>query len=243
MNYVANWTANTFGPAAANAVFASGIAANGPSTEAFAATNPTTGAVTTAPNATLASSFAAVLSVVMIAYMVYQIANILVKIIWECEPKEFELGAKKETKVCHYVGSYCASKTPFGCIEKRESYCCFNSPLGRIIQEQGRPQLGMTWGDAENPSCEALGVDQIAKLDWSKIDISEWIGLLQVTNFYPTADKINLDNLTGKGSALNIGEGRTDTLNRNTERLDGLNESFSETRKAAEDNLRDTFNK
>ncbi|TCV62826.1 conjugal transfer protein TraN [Pseudomonas fluorescens] len=243
MNYVANWTANTFGPAAANAVFASGIAANGPSTEAFAATNPTTGAVTTAPNATLASSFAAVLSVVMIAYMIYQIANILVNIIWECEPKEFELGAKKETKVCHYVGSYCASKTPFGCIEKRESYCCFNSPLGRIIQEQGRPQLGMTWGDAENPSCEALGVDQIAKLDWSKIDISEWIGLLQVTNFYPTADKINLDNLTGKGSALNIGEGRTDTLNRNTERLDGLNESFSETRKAAEDNLRDTFNK
>ena len=98
-------------------------------------------------------------------------------------------------------------------------------------------------GDAENPSCEAIGVDQLAKIDWSKIDISEWIGLLQVTNFYPTADKINLDNLTGSGSALNIGEGRTDTLNRNTERLDGLNESFSETRKAAEDNLRDTFNK
>lgn len=242
MNYVANWTAQTFGATAANTIFASGIAANGPSTEAFATANPATGTVTTSANATLASSFAAVLSVVMIAYMVYQIANILVNIIWECEQSEFELGAKKETKVCHYVGSYCASKSALGCIEKRESYCCFNSPLGRIIQEQARPQLGMDWGDVKNPSCEGLSVDDLAKLDWSKIDISEWIGLLQVTNFYPTEDKINLDNLTGSGSALNIGDGRTDTLDRNEDRLNGLGETFSETRKTAEDDLRSTFN-
>ncbi|WP_436286825.1 conjugal transfer protein TraN [Xenorhabdus poinarii] len=25
------------------------------------------------------------------------------------------------------------------CIEKRKAYCCFNSPLSRIIQEQVRP--------------------------------------------------------------------------------------------------------
>src|SRR5260363_98333 len=35
------------------------------------------------------------------------------------------------------------------CIEKRESYCCFNSPLSRMIQEQVRPQLGLPFGDAE----------------------------------------------------------------------------------------------
>src|SRR5260364_12843 len=40
------------------------------------------------------------------------------------------------------------AKTGYGtdaiglCIEKRESYCCFNSPLSRMIQEQVRPQLG-----------------------------------------------------------------------------------------------------
>ncbi|MBK3469031.1 conjugal transfer protein TraN [Pseudomonas sp. MF6776] len=98
MNYVANWTAQTFGPAAANMIFASGFAANGASDVAYATTDAASGAVTPAANATWASGIASVVSVVMIAYMVYQIANILVNIIWECEEKEFELGAKKETK-------------------------------------------------------------------------------------------------------------------------------------------------
>ncbi|RNF58575.1 hypothetical protein EFK68_04210 [Pseudomonas aeruginosa] len=118
----------------------------------YATTNAATGTTTTAGNATFAPMLGAALSVIMWAYMIYQIANILVQIIWECEEEEFTLGAKKETKVCHFVGSYCASKSPFGCVEKREAYCCFNSPLGRIIQEQARPQLGQEWGEAENPN-------------------------------------------------------------------------------------------
>lgn len=240
MNYVANWTAQTFGPAAANMIFASGFAANGASDVAYASTDAATGAVTPAANATWASGLASVVSVVMIAYMVYQIANILVNIIWECEEKEFELGAKKETKVCHFVGSYCASKSPLGCIEKREAYCCFNSPLGRIIQEQARPQLGMKWGEAENPSCEGLAVEDLSRLDWSKIDISEWIGLLQVTNNYPTIDKSTLDKLTGKGTALSIGGDRENTLIRNQSRLE--DKDFSGSRKEAEDKVRKNLN-
>lgn len=239
MNYAANWTAQTFGPAAANMVFASGFAANGASDVAYATTDAATGAVTPAANATWASSLASVVSVVMIAYLVYQIANILVQIIYECEPKEFELGAKKETQVCHFVGSYCASKSAFGCIEKREAYCCFNSPLGRIVQEQARPQLGKSWGEAENPSCEGLEVEDLSKLDWSKIDISEWIGLLQVTNFYPTVSKSTLENLTGSGAALNISGDRENTLERNETRLE--DHDFGASRKEAEDKLRGKF--
>lgn len=240
MNYVANWTAQTFGAGAANMIFASGFAANGASDVAYASTDAATGTVTPAANATWASGLASVVSVVMIAYMVYQIANILVNIIWECEQKEFELGAKKETKVCHHVGSYCASKSVLGCIEKREAYCCFNSPLGRIIQEQARPQLGMSWGEPENPSCEGLAVEDLSRLDWSKIDISEWISLLQVTNLYPTISKSTLDNLTGSGTALNITGERDDTLTRNENRLQ--DKDFSGTRKEAEDKVRGTFN-
>ncbi|MDR0233572.1 MAG: conjugal transfer protein TraN, partial [Zoogloeaceae bacterium] len=29
---------------------------------------------------------------------------------------------------------------------KRDGYCCFPSKLARIIQEQGRTQLGKPWG-------------------------------------------------------------------------------------------------
>lgn len=238
MNTAAEWTANTFGAAAANTIFAAGTLEGGSTGAEYATSNAATGTTTTAGNATFAPMLGAALSVIMWAYMAYQIANILVQIIWECEEEEFMLGAKKETKVCHYVGSYCASKTPFGCIEKREAYCCFNSPLGRIIHEQARPQLAQEWGEAENPQCEGLRVEDLEKLDWSKIDISEWVGLLQVTGHYPTVEGMNLDNLTGEGSAMNINGGRADTLERNVGRLDGLD--LGESRKEAEDSIRST---
>lgn len=236
MNSAAEWTANTFGAAAANTIFAAGTL-QGEATGNYATTSAT-GTTTTATNATFAPMLGAALSFIMWAYMVYQIANILVQIIWECEEEEFMLGAKKETKVCHYVGSYCATKTPFGCIEKREAYCCFNSPLGRIIQEQARTQLGQEWGEAENPQCEGLRIEDLPKLDWSKIDISEWVGLLEVSGHYPTVNGMDLDKLTGQGSVLNVTGDRPDTLERNVGRLDGLD--LGEARKKAEDSLRST---
>jgi hypothetical protein len=52
-----------------------------------------------------------------------------------CEEDEFELGVKRELKSCHYVGSYCKSKVLTACIERRKAYCCFNSPLARILDE------------------------------------------------------------------------------------------------------------
>jgi conjugal transfer mating pair stabilization protein TraN len=66
---------------------------------------------------------------------------ILIQLIWTCE-EEFALGAKRELRSCHDVGSYCKSKILTACIERRKAYCCFNTPLARILNEQIRPQLG-----------------------------------------------------------------------------------------------------
>ena len=87
----------------------------------------------------------------MYAYMIYSVVMILIKIIWTCEKEEFQLGAKKELKTCHYVGGYCKSKILGWCIEKREASCCFSTPLSRILNEQIRPQLGRGWGSAQEP--------------------------------------------------------------------------------------------
>jgi len=75
----------------------------------------------------------------MMAYMSYTVAVILIQLIWTCEQDEFELGAQRELKSCHYVGSYCKSKVLTACIERRKAYCCFNTPLARILNEQIRP--------------------------------------------------------------------------------------------------------
>ncbi|WP_457641321.1 conjugal transfer protein TraN [Persephonella sp.] len=80
---------------------------------------------------------------------------------------------------CHYIGEYCAEKWkwPGGsvCVQKKKTFCCFTSPLARIIQEQGREQLGISWGTPKNPNCRGFTPSEFQKLDWNKIDFSEWI--------------------------------------------------------------------
>lgn len=76
---------------------------------------------------------------------------------------------------CHYIGSYCAVKVLGVCLQKKKTFCCFNSVLARIIQEQGRPQLGIGWGDAKHPNCRGFTPEEFQKIDFSKIDFSEWL--------------------------------------------------------------------
>src|SRR5690349_794926 len=83
---------------------------------------------------------------------------------------------KRDTRLCHGVGSYCSSKVPLigVCLEKTESYCCFNSRLARLINEPGRSQLGRAWGGAETPDCSGFSVAQLQALDFSRMDLSEF---------------------------------------------------------------------
>jgi len=62
--------------------------------------------------------------------------------------------AKRELNPA-YVGSYCASSARV-CIERRKSYCCFTTPLARILNEQVRRQLERTWvGEASDCAASA----------------------------------------------------------------------------------------
>jgi conjugal transfer mating pair stabilization protein TraN len=109
----AAWGANVFGETAANALFS----VNGGA--AFIGGSLQTGPIQ------LGGLVGTALSWVMTAYMLYTVAVILVQLIWTCEQEELELGAKRELRSCHDVGSYCRSKVLTACIERRNSYCCF----------------------------------------------------------------------------------------------------------------------
>ncbi len=103
---------------------------------------------------------------------------------------------------CHYVGSYCAEKWPLiGCVQKKKTYCCFSSPLSRIIQEQGRPQLGIGWGSPESPNCRGFTIEEFQKLDFSKIDFSEYI---EYTVNQTLQNSINKANQTIENTLQNI---------------------------------------
>ena len=91
-----------------------------------------------------------------------------------CSGEEKNLAKKKEKKLCHYVGKHCAEKGPFGiCLRQKQTYCCFASKISRLFHEQGRPQLGKNWGTSKDPDCSAFSVEELTKLDFSKMDLSE----------------------------------------------------------------------
>ncbi len=222
-NTTAQWVMDTFGAGAVDAMFsttgASAVAADGGAVAASEALAEEGASAALELGGTI-------LGPILWAYMIYSIVNILVHLIWKCEQREFELGAKKQLKVCHYVGSYCSNDTAFGCIEKREAFCCFNSPMSRILQEQIRPQLGLSWGSPESPNCEGIPVVSLDSVDWNLVDLSEWIAILSITDNNPqiNADLLSMENMTGSGNALDDAvpdTPRDDVLERTLDRLDG----------------------
>ncbi len=92
----------------------------------------------------------------------------------QCEPSEQALMLKKGQNLCTYVGTYCSKGEKFGCIEHSQSYCCFNSRLARIIQEQGRLQTGKSWGSAKSPDCSGFTVEELEALDFESMDLGEF---------------------------------------------------------------------
>ena len=119
--------------------------------------------------------------------MYYAIAMILISIIWACTDKEFELATKRELKSCKALGSYCSSRILGICYERSNSYCCYASPLARIVQEQVRTQLSLAWpGASANPTCPGLTVPQLQSVNWNAIDLSEWLGYLKLAGLHPT---------------------------------------------------------
>jgi conjugal transfer mating pair stabilization protein TraN len=107
-----------------------------------------------------------------------------------CTEDEAYLQMKRGSNLCHYVGNYCSGKFLGYCYERKQSYCCFNSRLARIIQEQGRPQLGKSWGSGESPNCSGFTTDdpnELEKLDFSTMDLSEFMAEVMANVKVPDA--------------------------------------------------------
>ena len=246
---LASWVYDTFGEAAYGALFSPGTGATVTTTTVqdgvatsvteevladgtkkvtteVASSAATDGTTSVVQGTSLGGTVGLALNMVMWAYTAYVVANLLVQIIWECEMEEFELGTKKQLKVCTYLGSYCASEVLGACVEKRESYCCYSSPLSRILNEQIRAQLGMAYGSLKAPDCSGVTIDQLKAVNWDLINLDEWIGIMTLTGNLPSPengylDTLSLDGLTGSGNALDIEEPRPDAAQRALDRYPG----------------------
>lgn len=94
-----------------------------------------------------------------------------------CSEEEAILAMRRGAGLCSdKIGDWCSKEVLGVCITRKRSYCCYNSKLAKIINVQGRAQLGMSWGDEESPSCDGFNAAQLKSLDFSAIDFSEFIG-------------------------------------------------------------------
>ena len=105
--------------------------------------------------------------------------NFMIEVLLQgCDQQDMEVGMLRGSGMCHEVGRYCTSSFLGVCLQHARGHCCFNTKLGRIIQEQGRPQLksfnGNLWGTAKRPMCRGFTPAEFQALDFSKMDLSEY---------------------------------------------------------------------
>ncbi|MBZ3656213.1 conjugal transfer protein TraN [Salmonella enterica subsp. enterica serovar Senftenberg] len=137
---------------------------------------------------------------------------------------------KRALKNCTYVGSYCKSKVLGACIEKEKRIAASILRLSYYTRT-GSPSIGAELWRPQNPQCEGIPLDKIAEIDWSKINLDEWLGILQQNGKFPDPASINLDSLTGAGNDFNIDGTRKNAQERALERLEGLILTRSEKRR------------
>ncbi|MFY4766946.1 conjugal transfer protein TraN, partial [Campylobacter sp. GB48] len=110
-----------------------------------------------------------------------------------CKEDEKKLAKLNKQNRCVEVGEYCSKKIKFiACIQHKKTHCCFNSKLARIFNEQGRPQIKRGWGSPKSPDCRGFTPEEFQKLDFSEIDLSEFIADI-VGNI--EVDKIQADSI------------------------------------------------
>mgnify|MGYP000202102735 CR=1 FL=1 len=124
-----------------------------------------------------------------------------------CSGEERELGEWRAKKRCVFVGTYCAEKILGKCTRKKSSFCCFGNKLSKLLNDQGKRQLGIGFGDARFPDCRGLTPEELSRIDMSKMDLSELYEEVQA-NFKPEAHtakgveleriKENMARMTGK---------------------------------------------
>ena len=112
-----------------------------------------------------------------------------------CSASEKELAEERNAGNTHYLGRRCSKRTFFGiCIRRSRSWCVFGSKLGRILQQQGRAQLGIGWS-----SCRGFTVAEIESIDFARLDLSEFTENLMDGSMEPS---VSLPDAGDTGEAM-----------------------------------------
>lgn len=108
-----------------------------------------------------------------------------------CSSEEKALGKAKENKLTVSIGEFCSKKVLGVCLEKKRSYCQFDSKLAQIVQQQGRNgQLHIGFGKASSPDCRGITQTELQQIKFDKLDFSNFFDDLQKNKKIPDNDTL-----------------------------------------------------
>lgn len=119
-----------------------------------------------------------------VVMLVIQLSGLL-----DCEDPDIETAIKRDARLCVELGTYCSKKTKIlgTCLERTNSFCCFNSRLAKAINTQGKAALGLNMGTAKQPNCGGFTAAQLQTLDLSTMDLSEFMDQIIPNEELPAA--------------------------------------------------------
>lgn len=173
-----------------------------------------------AASAVLADSVASVATAMAwigAAYAAAQIAMALYQKFNGCDDEEMDMPQNIKAKQCMFAYKQSCDKKFGICQNKhKDKYCCFESVLSRIIVEQAIQQSG-PFGTSYTPSqwydsqqCRGITIAEVAQVDFSIIDLSEWYELAVQSGTLPDGED-TLEEWTQENSYVNP-YGREDSL-------------------------------
>lgn len=167
----------------------------------------------------------------------YSVAQLIGSLIYSCNENQLSVGLGMDRKggSCHYIGTRRS-----GLVDRYAVYCCFASPLARIMQENFRnarqgslnangnnlvsgsrsvfygQELWGGWGTPDAPKCDGIFPAQLGDIDFGKVDLSEWIDLLRRSGSLPANDadqrkRYAIDANMTNVHFPNVGVNNTDT--------------------------------
>lgn len=113
------------------------------------------------------------------------VAVLVIVEVTSCPKDEKELAQKNGAGLCRHYSSNCNG---FFCTSVTRRYCCFNSKLAKIINTAAVTQLGRA-----NSDCSGLTMDEFGRMDFSAIDMSEFMAEIMATATLPSTGAINTD--------------------------------------------------
>lgn len=75
-------------------------------------------------------------------------------------------------QTCMQFGWYCTAKALGVCYTWHQDNCCYQTKFNKSLGVQIHNQLGISWGPQGARNCKGITVDDLRRVDWTKIDFS-----------------------------------------------------------------------